>query len=73
VNGLVVNVVQITVAANVKEKMQGSDIFLIQYDIPKSTNTTVPKVHAQQVTKEASGVDLFNKIEYYSNKNFLNI
>ena len=73
VNGLVVNVVEITVHQTVRNKKPGSNIFLIPYNISKSTNTTVPKVHAQQVTGEASGVDLLNKIGYYNNKDFLNI
>jgi len=51
--------------------MPGSNIFLILYNISKSTNNDA-KVHAQQVT-EASGVDLLNKIGYYNNKDFLNI
>ena len=59
-------------AADGKEKMPGSDIFLIPYTIPKPTNTTVTKVHAQNVTEDVSEVNLLNKIEYYCNKNFLN-
>jgi hypothetical protein len=52
--------------------MPWSDIFLIPYNIRKPTNTTVPTVHAPNVTEEVSEVYLLNKIEYYCNKNFLN-
>jgi len=72
VNVLVVNVVEITVHQTVRNKKPGSNIFLIPYNISKSTNNDA-KVHAQQVTGEASGVDLLNKIGYYNNKDFLNI
>jgi hypothetical protein len=71
VNGLVANVV-VYCAADGKEKMPGSDIFLIPYKISKPTNTTVPTVNTQNVTEEVSEVDLLNKIEYFCNKNFLN-
>jgi hypothetical protein len=58
-------------AADGKEKMPGSNVFLKKYS-PKPTNTTLPEVHAQKVTEDSSKVDLLNKIEYYSSKSFLN-
>lgn len=58
-------------AADGKEKMPGSNIFLIPYKISKPVHSTVPEVHAQTVTVDDSGVYLLNKIRYYSNKSFL--
>ena len=59
-------------AADGKEKMPGSNVFLKHYKVPQPKQSTAPEVHAQTVTEENSQVELLNKIEYYSNKNFLN-
>jgi hypothetical protein len=60
-------------AADGKEKMPGSNVFLKPYKAPAPINTTVPEVHAQKITEENSQADLMDKIEYYSGKSFLNI
>ena len=58
-------------AADGKEKMPGSSIFLIPYKISKPVKSNVPDVHAQTVTTQDSGVNLLNQIKYYSDKSFL--
>ena len=58
-------------AADGKEKMPGSDIYLVPYKVPTTSASTVPEAHAQKVTEDDGVVNLLNKIKYYSNKSFL--
>jgi hypothetical protein len=56
-------------AADGKEKMPRSNIFLKHYSSPKPTQLS--EVHAQEVTTTNSALDLLNVIKYYNNKRFL--
>ncbi len=57
-------------AADGKEKMLGSDIFLKQYS-PKTIQPVSSEVQTQEVTTTNSAPDLMNVIKYYNHKSFL--
>jgi hypothetical protein len=61
-------------AADGKEKMPGSHIFLIHYSTSNTTQSETPlEVHAQQVTTDNMKINLNADILYYHDKSFLTI
>ncbi len=60
-------------AADGKEKMPGSHIFLKPFTSPKVSqqSETPSEVHAQQITTGDMKINLLNDITYYSVKSFL--